>query len=292
MLPIREMSEAGTAEKSIHSGRINNLHRWWASRPTTISRITAYASLMWPPLSDHEDMIRDMYDYSKSTNYTKPSIRDRVRRRIRKVWGDYTPKVLDPFGGSGALPYAAAWLGAESHSMDYNPVAVFIQKCALEYPAEYGKRLLKNVEDTTQTIQREIKESVGEFYPDETMDDGLTYECYGYRWCRTIQCACGVTIPLVKSYMLSKKRGICLYPRIEGKRVRVWSCGRSVRPNSRRLQPQERLHWWQRYQVSSMRPHAHQLGDARHVQQEKGRRADVGRRIHTPQEAGAVLCRG
>ena len=219
MLPIREISEAGAVEKGRGTGRINNLHRWWATRPTNVSRITAYASLMQPPLSDHENVIREMCDYAKSTDHTKPAIRDRVRGRIRKVWGDRTPKVLDPFGGSGALPFAAAWLGCESHSMDYNPVAVFIQKCALEYPAKYGKRLIKDVQNTAQVIRQEIQESVGEFYPDSEMDDGLTYECYGYRWCRTIPCVCGTTIPLVKSYMLSENSNACLYPKVDGQAV-------------------------------------------------------------------------
>ena len=219
MLPIREISEAGAAEKGMANGRINNLHRWWATRPTSASRITAYASLMRPPLSDHESVICEMCDYAKSTDYTKPAIRDRVRRRIRKAWGDHTPKVLDPFGGSGSLPFAAAWLGCESHSMDYNPVAVFIQKCALEYPARYGKKLIDDVRETADAIQQEIRDVVGEFYPAETMDDGLTYECYGYRWCRTIPCVCGATIPLVKSYVLSDSSDSCLYPKIDGNAV-------------------------------------------------------------------------
>ena len=230
MLPIREISEAGAAEKDRKRGRINNLHRWWATRPTNVSRITAYAALVWPPLSDHEDSIRDMYDYAKSTDHTKPAIRERVRGRVRKVWGDHTPKVLDPFGGSGALPFAAAWLGCESHSIDYNPVAVFIQKCALEYPARYGTGLVKDVQDAAQTIQQEIREAVGEFYPDGEMDDGLTYDFYGYRWCRTIPCMCGATIPLVKSYVLSKSRDIHLHPNVEGQIVRFDVTGGSYGP--------------------------------------------------------------
>ena len=225
MLPIRKISEAGAAEKGRGTGRINNLHRWWATRPTSVSRITAYAALVWPPLSGHEDVIRDMCDYAKSTDYTKPAIRERIRGQIRKVWGDHAPKVLDPFGGSGALPFAAGWLGCESHSMDYNPVAVFMQKCALEYPARYGKRLVKDVQDAAQTISQEIRETVGEFYPDGEIDDDLTYDFYGYRWCRTIPCVCGVTIPLVKSYMLSKSSDTCLYPKMEGDMVRFGVAG-------------------------------------------------------------------
>ena len=227
MLPIREISEAGAAEKIRGHGRINNLHRWWATRPTNVSRITAYAALMWPPLSDHEDVIRDMCDYAKSTNYTKPDIRERIRAKIRTVWGDQTPKVLDPFGGSGALPFAAGWLGCESHSMDYNPVAVFMQKCVLEYPARYGKRIIKDVQDAAQAIQQDIREMVKEIYPNGELDDGMMYDFYGYRWCRTIPCVCGVTIPLVKSYILSKSRNICLYPKIDGDVVRFGVAGGS-----------------------------------------------------------------
>ena len=225
MLPIREISKAGAAEKGRGTGRIVNLHRWWATRPTSVSRITAYAALVRPPLSEHEDVILDMCNYANSTDPAKPAIRDGARGKIRKVWGDHAPKVLDPFGGSGALPFAAGWLGCESHSMDYNPVAVFMQKCALEYPARYGMGLVKDVQDVAQTIQQEIREVVGKFYPDGEMGGGTTYDFYGYRWCRTIPCACGVTIPLVKSYVLSKNSDTCLYPKIEGDMVQFGVAG-------------------------------------------------------------------
>ena len=225
MLPIREISNAGAGEKSRTHGRINNLHRWWATRPTNVARITTYAALVCPPLSDHEDVMRDMYDYVKSTDRTKPAIRERIRERIRKINGCRIPKVLDPFGGSGALPFAAAWLGCDSHSMDYNPVAIFVQKCALEYPAKYGKGLVDDIQNVACAIQQEIREVVEGFYPNGEMDDGLTYDWYGYRWCRTIPCTCGATIPLVKSYVLSKRRGICLYPKNKDRIVQFGVAG-------------------------------------------------------------------
>ena len=226
MIPIREISESGAAEKSRANGRINNLHRWWASRPTNVSRIICYAALVWPPLSEHENAIREMYDYAKSTNHTKPAIRERIRGRIREDRED-TPRVLDPFSGSGALPFAAGWLGCHSHSIDYNPVAVFIQKCTLEYPTKYGNRLIDDVRETAENIQQEIQETVRHLYPDSEIGTGLTYDCYGYRWCRTIPCMCGATIPLVKSYILSKNHGIYLYPKVEGKEVRFGVVGGS-----------------------------------------------------------------
>ena len=221
MLPIRKISEGGAAEKSRKNGRINNIHRWWAARPTTVSRVIAYAALVNPPFDEHADAIRVMCDYTKSTDPNKPSIRDTVRANIRNIWGNDQPKVLDPFGGSGALPFAAAWLGCESHSIDYNPVAVLIQKCVLEYPAKYGRKLLDDVKKTSEDVQDMIREGIAEFYPtgDAIHTDGIdntdrAYNHYGYRWCRTIPCSCGAVIPLIQSYVLSPigQRGIYLYP--------------------------------------------------------------------------------
>ena len=220
ILPIREISEGGAAEKSRSHGRISNIHRWWAAKPTTVSRITAYAALVGPPLSDHQEMIRDMCDYDRTTDPNKSTIRDRARDHIRDVWGDNPPKILDPFGGSGALPFAAAWLGCESYSIDYNPVAVLIQKCVLEYPAKHGRKLFGDVKKISEELGDKIRDGVAEFYPtgDVTHSDGMdntgrAYTLYGYRWCRTVPCICGAIIPLAQSYLLSgKKTKIHLYP--------------------------------------------------------------------------------
>ena len=61
------------------------------------------------------------------------------RDEIRKAYGGRAPKVLDPFAGGGAIPLEAMRLGCEVTAMDINPVAWFILKCTLEYPAEAGR---------------------------------------------------------------------------------------------------------------------------------------------------------
>ena len=132
---------------------------------------------------------------------------------------------MDPFGGTGALPFAAAWLGCESHSIDYNPVAVLLQKCVLEYPAKDGEKLIRDIRKVTNDMEENIHEAVKEFYPDgdarQTDNDDQIYNHYGYRWCRTLPCVCGAIIPLMKSYVLSpaSKRGIYLYPKVDGNTV-------------------------------------------------------------------------
>ena len=223
MLPLRTISVGGAGEKSKTTGRIGNIHRWWATKPTTVSRAIAYAALVGLPMSEHQDIIRDMCNYTETTDPKKPFIRDHIRARIRDIWGDPPPKVLDPFGGSGVLPFAAAWLGCESHSMDYNPVAVLIQKCVLEYPARYGRKLYDDVKEISKKIKDHIRYGVAEFYPAEytarTGDIKPGYNHYAYRWCRTVPCTCGAAIPLVQAYLLSgKKTKIHLYPVIHNDR--------------------------------------------------------------------------
>ena len=225
MLPIGMISEGGTSEKIRGRGRIVNIHRWWAAKPTTVSRAIAYASLVNPPMSDHQDMIADMCDFANTTDPNKPFIRDRARDRIREIWGDVTPKILDPYGGSGSLSFAAAWLGCESYSMDYNPVAVMIQKCVLEYPAKYGRKLYDDVEKISKEVGDMIQDGVAEFYPAldgeragwigmDDINNIKGYSHYAYRWCRTIPCTCGAIIPLVQSYYLCnrKNKKYFLYP--------------------------------------------------------------------------------
>lgn len=206
IIPINEISEGGAAEKSKKHNRINNLHRWWASRPTNVSRITAYAALVDPPLENHKQMILDMCDYDKTTKLGMVSVRDEARGQIKQKW-DTPPKVLDPFGGTGALPFSAAWLGCESYSMDYNPVAVLLQKCALEYPPKYGLTLKDDVKKYAEKVGKMLGERTKQYYPDNNH--------YGYIWCRTAKCNCGYTIPLIHNYTLSKKRGIHFQPTTE-----------------------------------------------------------------------------
>ena len=53
-------------------------------------------------------------------------------------------RVLDPFAGGGAIPLEALRLGCETYAGEYNPVAVLILKCTLEYPQKYGKSGIRN----------------------------------------------------------------------------------------------------------------------------------------------------
>jgi adenine-specific DNA methylase len=252
--PVKEVSIESAREKNIRHGHICALHIWWARRPLSSSRATSYAALI-PAISPGDkkefNKKRDfIIDFSKWKNSLDQSMIKRAREDILKANNGKPPKVLDPFGGGGAIPLEALRLGCETYSNDYNPVAVLIQKCTLEYPQKYGKpfkiknnpstlfpelkkqktldfdskiapnRLLYDVEKWSNWVLKETKKEIGKFYPPEP-DGSIPV---GYIWARTTPCqnpSCGTEIPLMRQFWLAKKKNkkVALFPYIESKRV-------------------------------------------------------------------------
>jgi adenine-specific DNA methylase len=204
--PVREVSAESAREKNIRHGHISTLHIWWARRPLASSRATNYAALIPAPKNDEE--------WNKKRNFIinlckweAPKKRDLInqaRKDILDAYAGVPPKLLDPFGGGGAIPLEALRLGCETYSNDLNPVAVLIQKCTLEYPQKYGAELLDDLEKWGNWVLEEAKKQLGEFYPKES--DGSVP--VAYIWARTIPCqnpSCRKDVPLVRQFWLAKK---------------------------------------------------------------------------------------
>jgi len=238
--PVKEVGAESSREKHIRHGHISTLHIWWARRPLASSRATNYAALIPAPESIDEWNKKRQFiiDFSKWENSLNPALIQRARKDILEANSGKPPKVLDPFGGGGAIPLEALRLGCETYSNDYNPVAVLIQKCTLEYPQKYGhvedeqgdwgelsgsKRknpLLEDVKKWGDWVLQEAKQEIGRFYPEE--EDGSLP--VGYIWARTIPCqnpACSAEIPLMRQYWLAKKakKKVALYPYVADGRV-------------------------------------------------------------------------
>jgi len=226
--PAKEVSIESAKEKNIRHGHISTLHIWWARRPLTSSRATNYAALI-PAVSpgDKEELNKKrdfIIDFSKWENSLNSDLIKQAREDILKANNGKPPKVLDPFGGGGAIPLEALRLGCETYSNDYNPVSVLIQKCILEYPQKYGKpfkiksnpsipfpeiikqktldfdseivpnRLLYDVKKWSNWVLKEVKKEIDRFYPPDP-DGSIPV---GYTWARTIPCqnpSCGAEIP-------------------------------------------------------------------------------------------------
>ena len=219
------ISQESTAEKAKHIGHISSLHMWFARRPLTASRATAYASLVKSPddRTDTQRVCQTLEKLSKHANAQNIDLIQQAKKDILASNDGNPPKVLDPFGGGGAIPLECIRLGCETYSNDYNPVAYIVQKCTLQYPLEYGKisegddptnsKLIKDIKKWSKWVEDGARKDIGSHFLDTDSE---------YLWARTIPCqnpACQATIPVINSYILSRGDGVYMCPVVEDKNI-------------------------------------------------------------------------
>jgi len=218
-LPLEKISEESRREKNINHGNPSTMHVWWARRPLSSSRTTAYASLISDVdnedgRSDEISFIEDLSEWEAVTDRSKL---ERARSKIREEQGG-SPRVLDPFAGGGAIPLEAQRIGCESHSLDFSPIAYILNKAVMEFPYKYGpeheensntlvddrdksdSKLVSDINKWGNWVQEEVEEEIGEYYGEDEI---------GYIWARTIPCPnpnCDLDIPLIRRYWLNSKR--------------------------------------------------------------------------------------
>jgi adenine-specific DNA methylase len=220
--PIKEVSKESAKEKNIRHGHISTLHIWWARRPLASSRTTSYAALIPAPENDLEWDKKSQFiiNLSKWENSLNQDLIKKARKDILEANGGKPPRVLDPFAGGGSIPLECLRLGLETYAVEYNPVAVLILKCTLEYPQEYRKKLLEDVKKWGNWVLEEAKKEIGKFYPVDK-DGSIPV---GYIWARTIPCqnpSCNAEIPLIRQFWLAKKgnKKVALKPYIKNGRI-------------------------------------------------------------------------
>ena len=266
--PLRRVSEESVREKNIRHGHISTLHIWWARRPLAASRATALAALLPDDPKRREEflaLVRELCPWEAVARGEDPRLAQ-ARQLIREAFGGRAPRVLDPFAGGGAIPLEALRLGCETYALDYNPVAVLINKAVLEFPQKFShptsvekvplptgaKRharpsspllevsverpqnpLLQAVSAWGQWVLEEARKELERFYPKDK-DGSIPI---GYIWARTLPCqnpACGVEIPLMRQTWLAKKDkkriALKLIPNQAAKRVEVKIVGADGQP--------------------------------------------------------------
>ena len=171
----------------------------------------------------------------KWENSNDEGILAEAKAEIMKSTDNNLPALLDPFAGGGAIPLEAQRLGLEAHAHDLNPVAVMINKAMIEIPPKFANTrpvnpesrghlggsaapkgaagLAEDVRYYGEWMKQEAYKRIGHLYPKVKVPQaqgGGEATVIAWIWARTVKCpnpACGCTIPLTSTYILSKKKG-------------------------------------------------------------------------------------
>jgi putative DNA methylase len=158
-----------------------------------------------------------------------PRIIAEARAEIERSCDGDLPKVLDPFGGGGAIPLEAMRLGLPTYTGDLNPVAVLIQRAMLEIPSRFagrhpvapgmqhsqgvwdgGRGLASDVSTYSKWVLDQVRDRIGHLYPPVALNQGGSATPIAWIWARTVKSpdpAWPGHVPLVRSWVLSTKAG-------------------------------------------------------------------------------------
>ncbi|HMT06306.1 MAG TPA: DUF1156 domain-containing protein, partial [Solirubrobacterales bacterium] len=240
-LPLERINAEAAREKSIRHGHPSTLHLWWARRPLAAARAVLFAQLVDDPSSKPEEFPTEeaqaaerkrLHDLIERLvvweNIRDESLLNEAREEILKSTGGNPPPILDPFAGGGTIPLEAQRLGLEAHASDLNPVAVLINKALIEIPPRFAGRppvfpalaesrgswagaegLAADVRAYGEWMRDEAEKRIGQHYPKATLPNGDQANVIAWIWARTVTCpnpACGIEMPLVRSWWLGKKK--------------------------------------------------------------------------------------
>ncbi len=177
-------------------------------------------------------ILEDLVVWENSNNEAVLSL---AKKEIMKSTGNNPPALLDPFAGGGAIPLEAQRLGLRVYAHDLNPVAVTINKAMIEIPSRFAdfvpvntaknntlfdtddmngiKGVASDVVYYSKWMLEQARERLTNLYPDVYVAGkkvATNKSVVAWIWARTATCsnpACGCEMPLVSSYVISKKKG-------------------------------------------------------------------------------------
>lgn len=242
-LPLEAINRESAREKSIRHGHPSTLHLWWARRPLAAARAVLFAQLVDDPSARPDEFPTEELQRKERERLHNlierlvvwENVRDEkllaeAHAEILKSTDGNPPPILDPFAGGGTIPLEAQRLGLEAHASDLNPVAVLINKALIEIPPTFrdqppvfpgladsqirawkgAEGLAADVRAYGQWMRDEAEKRIGHLYPKATLPGGTKATVIAWIWARTVTCpnpACGIEMPLVRSWWLGKKKG-------------------------------------------------------------------------------------
>ena len=200
-----------------------------ASRPEADAISNPEERAAWVS-AERTRLFRLMEELVTWENSTNERVLAAARAEIIRSTDGHPPTIVDPFAGGGTIPLEAQRLGLEAHASDLNPVAVLINKALIEIPPKFAGRppvfpgaaesrlgewpratgLAEDVRGYGAWMRDEAERRIGHLYPKATLSTGSEATVIAWIWARTVTCpnpACGIQMPLVRSWWLAKKKG-------------------------------------------------------------------------------------
>ena len=203
--------------------------------------------VIWQNSNDENLLAEARYEIAYSIARNNGEDLDAFRTRysndpkaVLQYLRDHCPAVYDPFCGGGSIPLEAQRLGLRSRASDLNPIAVLLNKAMIELPPKFhnqnpvnpdadplgmfigtGRRrtrvpwkgtagLADDIRYYGAWIREEAYKRIGHLYPKAQLPDGTSATVVAWLWARTVPCinpACGIDMPLMKTFQMSKKKG-------------------------------------------------------------------------------------
>ena len=192
------------------------LHVWWSRKPLVMSRASILASLL-PADANRDQFLHVLgihgdplearrriakatregvrlgaaaYGYPRAFKYS-PEDAD-IKWLFRYIDPEY--RVVDPFAGGGSIPFESARFGISTWANDLNPVAAYILDATARWPILFGKKLLLEFTNLSQTFLSTVKNRLKGAFPDEPIKEA---QSDGFLYSRTISCPyCDGLVPL------------------------------------------------------------------------------------------------
>ena len=249
-LPLEAVNSESAHEKSVpRKGHPATLHLWWARRPLAAARALLFAQLVDDPSArpdlfptegeqraERERLHKMVVRLSKWESTTDHRLLAEAHEEIVRSTGDSIPLIVDPFAGGGTIPLEAQRLGLQALASDLNPVAGLINRSLIDIPVPFRNKApvfpgLANSEirdwSGTQGLAADVRaygawmreeafRRIGSHFPLAKLEDGSNATVIAWIWARTVVCpnpACGIDLPLVRTWWLGKKKGREAYVR-------------------------------------------------------------------------------
>ena len=194
-----------------------------------IKRLVVYENC-----NDENLLAEARYEIARSAARSRGEIAPVDPDAVLKYLRDNAISVYDPFCGGGSIPFEAQRLGLPARGSDLNPLPVLLTKAMIELPPQFHHQapvnpdvnLMSEAMDDSDSWQgtaglasdiryygtwmrEQAYKRIGHLYPKAKLPDGSEATVIAWLWARTVPCAnpaCGINMPLMSTFQLSKKK--------------------------------------------------------------------------------------